>query len=74
MKLLYEELVQLISEETVDVLDLVVMLELTIEDILDRHPEAIVENAHKWIGDEDEEEEEQGGEQVDGGEGEDVHT
>lgn len=74
MKLLYEELVQLIQDEVVDVQDLVIMLELTIEDILTMHREAVIENAYKWIGEDDGEGEDEGGEQMDGGEGEDVHS
>lgn len=47
---------EVIEDTVVDVESLVVMLELTIEDILDRHPDAVLDNAHKF-GDFDEEDE-----------------
>ena len=45
-----------ISEQVVDVLDLVQLLELTIEDILAKHPRALRQHAHKFgvvLGDEE---------------------
>jgi chorismate mutase len=42
------ELRAIISEQVVDVQDLVQLLELTIEDILAKHPAKLREHAHKF--------------------------
>jgi hypothetical protein len=42
------ELREVVSEQVVDVHDLVDLLELTIEDILAKHPKRLREMAHKF--------------------------
>lgn len=42
------ELREIVENQVVDVNDLVGLLELTIEDILDNHTTALIENAHKF--------------------------
>lgn len=37
-----------ISDNVYEVTDLVTLLELTIEDIMERHPDSLLDNAHKF--------------------------
>lgn len=43
-----QELKALVSEQVTDVQDLVSLLELTIEDILDRFPDALLDHQEKF--------------------------
>lgn len=43
-----QELRDLVASQVVDVEDLVGLLELTVEDILERFPDALLDNAHKF--------------------------
>jgi hypothetical protein len=43
-----QELKELVANQVVDVETLVGLLELTIEDILERHPDALLDNQHKF--------------------------
>lgn len=45
----YSDIKNIIAEEITEVTDLVLLLELTIEDVLEAFPDQVVDNAYKFM-------------------------